>query len=116
MLIPSQTIREARHSVRLFEGGHQPVAKPRSRAAVSAERHEEEDQSESRAHDRRVRRTACIYSARLTSCDSVEKQEGDLKKMLQTVLKDKTKIEAGIAQLDQFKRDAVETTWQKVNG
>ncbi|EIW52907.1 condensin complex subunit SMC2 [Trametes versicolor FP-101664 SS1] len=48
--------------------------------------------------------------------DGVEKQEGDLKKMITQVLKDKTKMVAGIDQLDQFKREAVETTWQKVNG
>lgn len=36
--------------------------------------------------------------------------------MITQVLKDKTKMVAGIDQLDQFKREAVETTWQKVNG
>ncbi|KAH9850422.1 condensin complex subunit SMC2 [Lenzites betulinus] len=48
--------------------------------------------------------------------DGVEKQDADLKKMLAQVLKDKAKIEQGIDQLDQYKRDAVETTWTKVNG
>ncbi|KAI0822104.1 condensin complex subunit SMC2 [Trametes gibbosa] len=48
--------------------------------------------------------------------DGVEKQEADLKKMLATVLKDKAKIEQTIDQLDQYKRDAVETVWSKVNG
>ncbi|KAI0776981.1 condensin complex subunit SMC2 [Trametes elegans] len=48
--------------------------------------------------------------------DNVEKNEADLKKMLSTVLKDKTKIEETIAELDRFKRDAVEKTWKKVNG
>ncbi|OSD02346.1 condensin complex subunit SMC2, partial [Trametes coccinea BRFM310] len=48
--------------------------------------------------------------------DGVEKNEADLKKMLATVLKDKAKIEETIMELDRYKRDAVEKTWQKVNG
>ncbi|KAI0641717.1 condensin complex subunit SMC2 [Trametes meyenii] len=48
--------------------------------------------------------------------DGVEKNEADLKKMLATVVRDKGKIEATIAQLDRYKRDAVEKTWKKVNG
>ncbi|PWN31045.1 putative SMC2-chromosome segregation protein [Jaminaea rosea] len=48
--------------------------------------------------------------------DSVEKKEGELKTMLGTVLGDKSKIEETIGELDRYKRDALQTTWQKVNG
>lgn len=53
-LTASQSIREARHSIRLFQGRHQPAEDACSGAAVAAEWHEAEDQSQSRAHDRRV--------------------------------------------------------------
>jgi len=36
--------------------------------------------------------------------------------MLGTVLKDKEKIEQTIGELDRYKRDALKTTWEKVNG
>ena len=36
--------------------------------------------------------------------------------MYQQVLKDKSKIEETIAKLDDYKRDALKTTWEKVNG
>ena len=49
-------------------------------------------------------------------CGSVEKREAALKKMMSTVLKDKEKIEETIAQLDQYKKDALQKTWEKVNG
>lgn len=52
---------------------------------------------------------------RNTSC-SVEKKEASLKKMLSTVLKDKEKIEETIVELDRYKRDALQKTWEKVNG
>ncbi|KAI9439026.1 condensin complex subunit SMC2 [Lactarius indigo] len=48
--------------------------------------------------------------------DTVEKRETSLKKMLGTVLKDKEKIEQTIEELDRYKRDALKTTWEKVNG
>ncbi|KAH8105378.1 condensin complex subunit SMC2 [Cristinia sonorae] len=48
--------------------------------------------------------------------DSVEKKEAGLKKMLATVLKDKEKIEQTIEELDRYKLDALEKTWNKVNG
>jgi len=35
--------------------------------------------------------------------------------MLATVKKDKSKIEDTIASLDQYKRDALQKTWEKVN-
>ena len=47
---------------------------------------------------------------------SVEKREASLKKMMATVLKDKEKIEETIAELDRYKRDALQKTWEKVNG
>jgi len=36
--------------------------------------------------------------------------------MMATVTKDKRKIEGTIAELDRYKRDALKTTWTKVNG
>ncbi|KAG6336423.1 hypothetical protein ID866_2666 [Astraeus odoratus] len=48
--------------------------------------------------------------------DTVEKKETEVKKMLSTVLKDKEKIEATIEELDRYKRDTLEKTWEKVNG
>ena len=36
--------------------------------------------------------------------------------MLSTVIKDKEKIEETIAELDRYKRDALQKTWEKVNG
>lgn len=47
---------------------------------------------------------------------SLEKREGGLQKMLSTVLKDKGKIEATIENLDKHKREALQKTWEKVNG
>ncbi|CAK5267189.1 unnamed protein product [Mycena citricolor] len=52
----------------------------------------------------------------LAMIDTVEKRESSLKKMLSTVVKDKEKIEYTIAELDRFKREALETTWKKVDG
>ncbi|PFH49539.1 hypothetical protein AMATHDRAFT_147478 [Amanita thiersii Skay4041] len=48
--------------------------------------------------------------------DNVEKKEAGLKKMLATVLKDKEKIEKTIEELDRYKRDALQKTWEKVDG
>jgi structural maintenance of chromosome 2 len=47
---------------------------------------------------------------------SVEKKETALKKMLATVMKDKEKIEETIEELDRYKRDALQKTWEKVDG
>jgi structural maintenance of chromosome 2 len=47
---------------------------------------------------------------------SVEKREDDLKRMLATVMKDKEKIEETIEELDRYKRDALQKTWETVNG
>ena len=52
----------------------------------------------------------------LTLVPSVEKKEVALTKMLSTVLKDKEKIEETIDELDRYKRDALQKTWEKVNG
>jgi len=46
---------------------------------------------------------------------SVEKREAELKRNLQTVLKDKTKIEETIQELDRYKFDTLEKTWSKVS-
>ncbi|KIK70168.1 hypothetical protein GYMLUDRAFT_34652 [Collybiopsis luxurians FD-317 M1] len=46
--------------------------------------------------------------------DDVEKRETELKKNLNTVMKDKQKIEATIEELDRYKRDALQKTWDKV--
>ncbi|CAG8798302.1 9484_t:CDS:2, partial [Racocetra persica] len=48
--------------------------------------------------------------------DSVEKKEASLNQMLATVLKDKKKIEDTIISLDDYKKDALQRTWEKVNG
>lgn len=48
--------------------------------------------------------------------DSVEKKEASLTKMLSQVLGDKEKIEETIEELDRYKRDALQKTWEKVNG
>ncbi|KAH7101636.1 condensin complex subunit SMC2 [Auriculariales sp. MPI-PUGE-AT-0066] len=52
----------------------------------------------------------------LNMIEGVEKKEAALKKMLATVLRDKQKIEETIEELDRFKRDALQNTWEKVNG
>lgn len=46
---------------------------------------------------------------------SVEKRETDLNKNMTTVEKDKQKIEETIEELDRYKRDALQKTWEKVN-
>ncbi|KAG9905115.1 putative nuclear condensin complex subunit Smc2, partial [Aureobasidium melanogenum] len=47
--------------------------------------------------------------------DSVEKKEASLKNMMRTVIRDKKKIEETIAQLDEYKKEALHKTWSKVN-
>jgi structural maintenance of chromosome 2 len=46
---------------------------------------------------------------------SVEQREAYTKQMLATVQKDKKKIENTIVSLDNYKKDALEKTWEKVN-
>ena len=62
------------------------------------------------------RRHVAASRGTLTGVFSVEKKEVALKKMLSTVLKDKEKIEETIEELDRYKRDALQKTWEKVNG
>lgn len=47
--------------------------------------------------------------------DSVEKKEASLKQMMKTVVKDKRKIEETISSLDEYKKEALRKTWEKVN-
>jgi structural maintenance of chromosome 2 len=47
--------------------------------------------------------------------DSVEKKEIALKNMMKTVIRDKRKIEETISSLDEYKKEALQKTWQKVN-
>ena len=48
--------------------------------------------------------------------DSVEKKEASLKQMMKTVIRDKRKIEETIQSLDEYKKEALRKTWEKVNG
>ena len=48
--------------------------------------------------------------------DNVEKKEASLKNMMRTVIRDKKKIEETIDNLDEYKREALQRTWSKVNG
>ncbi|KAI0704404.1 condensin complex subunit SMC2 [Cerioporus squamosus] len=48
--------------------------------------------------------------------EDVEKNETQLNKMIQQVLSDKQRMLETIDNLDRHKREAVETTWTKVNG
>ena len=48
--------------------------------------------------------------------DSVEKKEASLKNMMKTVIRDKRKIEETIESLDEYKKEALRKTWEKVNG
>lgn len=48
--------------------------------------------------------------------DSVEKKEVALKNMMKTVVRDKRKIEETISSLDEYKKEALQKTWSKVNG
>lgn len=47
--------------------------------------------------------------------ESVEKKETALKNMVRTVIKDKAKIEETILSLDEYKKEALRRTWEKVN-
>jgi structural maintenance of chromosome 2 len=52
----------------------------------------------------------------MSMIDSVEKKEVSLKNMMRTVIKDKKKIEETIENLDKYKKEALQKTWEKVNG
>lgn len=47
--------------------------------------------------------------------DSVEKKEAALKNMMRTVIRDKSKIEETILNLNEYKKEALHKTWVKVN-
>ena len=46
--------------------------------------------------------------------DSVEKKEAALKNMMKTVIRDKSKIEETIINLNEYKKEALHKTWTKV--
>jgi structural maintenance of chromosome 2 len=46
---------------------------------------------------------------------SVEKQEEKLRKQYKQILADRANIEKTVAQLDEYKKEALVSTWQKVN-
>ncbi|KAF9427715.1 Structural maintenance of chromosomes protein 2 [Entomortierella beljakovae] len=52
----------------------------------------------------------------MTMLENQEKREVSLKQMLATVQRDKTKIEDTIVSLDDYKNEALERTYSKVNG
>ena len=52
----------------------------------------------------------------ISKLEKDEKQEASAKSMLAHVLKDKEKIEDTIKELDRCKREALEKTWEVVNG
>ncbi len=56
-----------------------------------------------------------INPAVMNMIDNVEKKEASLKQMMRTVIKDKKKIEETIETLDEYKKEALEKTWRKVN-
>ncbi|KAI0222203.1 Structural maintenance of chromosomes protein 2 [Massospora cicadina] len=51
----------------------------------------------------------------MTLIEGVEKKEANLKHMLNTVKKDKRTIEGTIVQLDEYKKEALQKTWEKVS-
>ena len=85
----------------------------------SSERNEEENQSQGYEHDWQVidlwNWVSSQFMTTIFCCFSVEKKEADLKKNMTTVEKDKQKIEETIEELDRYKRDALQKTWEKVN-
>lgn len=52
----------------------------------------------------------------MSTIDSVEKKETALKRMVHQISADKAKINDTIAELDRYKKDALDKTWRKVNG
>lgn len=63
-------------------------------------------------------RSSCRLSYHPTDAahrQSVEKKEKELMIMYRQVLKDKSKIEETVAKLDEYKKEALQTTWEKVN-
>ena len=66
--------------------------------------------------ERQQGRSKKINPKVMVMIDQVEKQEKELLKMYSQVTKDKVKIEETIAKLDDYKRAALQKTWEKVNG
>lgn len=52
----------------------------------------------------------------MTSIEQNEKKEASLRNMMRTVIRDKRKIEETIVSLDDYKKKALQETWEKVNG
>lgn len=51
----------------------------------------------------------------MSMIDNVEKKESSLKQMIKTIEKDKSKIEETIITLNEYKRDTLIKTWEKVS-
>lgn len=51
----------------------------------------------------------------MSMIDNVEKKETSLKNMIRTIEKDKSKIEKTIAKLNEYKRETLDSTYQKVS-
>ncbi|KAL2709236.1 Structural maintenance of chromosomes protein [Kluyveromyces marxianus] len=76
------------------------------------------DQYKKRGHDlaesfQNLRRK--VNPKVMSMIESVEKKEAALKTMIKTIEKDKQKIQETIRKLDEYKRDTLIKTWQKVN-
>ena len=56
-----------------------------------------------------------LFTYTLTYTHRVESKEAQLRKMLETVLKDKEKIQGTIDKLDDYKVETLERTWRQVN-
>lgn len=56
-----------------------------------------------------------VNSNIMSMIDNVEKKENSLKSMIKTIEKDKAKIEETIITLDEYKRETLVKTWQKVS-
>ncbi|SCZ87647.1 BZ3500_MvSof-1268-A1-R1_Chr2-2g05113 [Microbotryum saponariae] len=57
----------------------------------------------------------CVLDVCSILQNSVEKKEKELIGMYRQVLKDKSKIEETVAKLDDYKKDALQKTWETVN-
>jgi structural maintenance of chromosome 2 len=56
-----------------------------------------------------------VNSNIMSMIDNVEKKESSLKQMIRTIEKDKAKIEETIVTLNEYKRDTLIKTWEKVS-
>jgi hypothetical protein len=92
-----------------------------SRAPKTAGQYAEKGQPKGHKYDRQVKRFVSPFfmSAAWINpvCSvSVVKKERELLKMHNQVLKDQEKIHETISKLDEYKRDALKTCWEQVNG